>query len=150
MHGKLLLRLERCGGCLSLFPICRCCYRGQTYCSDDCRKPARKAQIRTAHATHQASPDGRDDHRDRNRELRKRAAPVTSVMDQGSEILAPSSSVCLPQGPIAPISGVAEVEGRSHDDADPTDCSSEDEPSLDEEPRSRAAWEPGAPRARRP
>jgi hypothetical protein len=104
-----------------VFPICRCCYHGQTYCSDDCRKPARAAQIRAARATYQASPGGREDHRDRNRELRKRAAPITSVMDQGTEILAPSSSVCLPQGPSSLMSSELEVEGRDHDDDDPTD-----------------------------
>src|SRR5438552_16948976 len=103
MDGKLLLRLERCLGCQGLFPICRACYRSQTYCGDDCRKPARVAQIRAARATYQAAPGGREDHRDRNRELRKRAAPITSVMDHGSEILAPSSSVCLPQSPTSLI-----------------------------------------------
>lgn len=113
MDGKLLLRLERCLGCQGLFPICRCCYHGQTYCSDDCRGPARAAQSRAARATYQASPGGREDHRDRNRELRKRAAPITSVMDQGSEILAPSSSVCLPQGPSSLMSSELEVEGRN-------------------------------------
>src|ERR1700733_2621235 len=132
MDGKLLLRLERCVGCQALFPICRCCYHGQTYCSDDCRKPARIAQARAARATHQASAGGREDHRDRNRELRKRAAPTTSVMDQGSEILAPSSSVCLPQGPSSPMSGELEVEGQSRDDDDTTDGVPEDEPTRDE------------------
>ena len=106
MDGRLLLRLERCVGCQSLFLICRSCYHGHTYCSDDCRNPARASQLREIRAAHQASPGGRKDHRDRNRELRKRdrelrkrAASITSVMDQGSEILALSSSVCLPQGP---------------------------------------------------
>lgn len=138
MDGRLLLRLERCVGCMCVFPICRCCYRGQTYCSDDCRGPARIAQTRTARATYQASTEGRDDHRDRNRELRRRAASVASVMDQGSEIVARSSSVCLPQGPCAPMSGVAEVEGRGDDDADPTDGVSEDQSPRDEDPGERS------------
>src|ERR1700704_6194819 len=72
MDGMFLLRLERCLGCQSLFLICRCCYHGHTYCSDDCRKPARTLQLRGIRAAHQASPGGRKDHRDRNRELRKR------------------------------------------------------------------------------
>jgi hypothetical protein len=42
-------------------------------CSDDCRKPARASQLRVIRATYQASPGAREDHRDRNRELRKRA-----------------------------------------------------------------------------
>jgi hypothetical protein len=136
MDGKLLLRLERCLRCHGIFPICRCCYRGQAYCDDACRAAARAAQCRAVRATYQASSDGRADHRDRNRELRKRAAPVGSVMDQGSKILAPSSSVCLPQGPSAPMSGGAEVSGRSHDDANPTDRISqvERERRCDEDP----------------
>jgi len=125
MHGKWLLVLERCLGCQALFLICRSCYHGQVYCGDACRKRARAAQVIMARAKHQATPHGRDDHRDRNRALRGRSAPITSVMDQGSEILAPSSSVCLPQGPSAPMSGAVEVERRNDDDADPTDCSSE-------------------------
>ena len=56
MDGRLLLRLERCLGCQSLFLICRCCYHGHTYCSDDCRKPARASQLRGIRAAHQASP----------------------------------------------------------------------------------------------
>src|SRR5882724_174051 len=129
MDDKLLLRLERCGRCLHLFAICRCCYRGQTYCGDDCRVPARAAQKSAARATYQGSPEGREDHRDRNRELRKCAAP--RVMDQGSEILAPSSSVWLPKGPLSPMDGAVEANGGSHDD-DPTDCNPENKPSLDE------------------
>lgn len=135
MDGRLLLRLERCVGCQSLFLICRSCYHGHTYCSDDCRKLARASQLREIRAAHQASPGGRKDHRDRNRalrkrdrELRKRAASLTSVMDQGSEILAPSSSVCLPQGPTSLIPSELEVEGRNHDDDDSTDSVSDNEP----------------------
>src|SRR3954469_21954157 len=139
MDGKLLLRLERCLRCQGVFPICRSCYHGQAYCSDDCRKPARTSQLRALRAAYQASPGGREDHRDRNRELRKRdrelrkrAASITSVMDQGSEILAPSSSVCLPQGPTSLMSSELEVEGRNHDDDDSTDSVSDNEPTLDE------------------
>src|SRR5436190_2192912 len=119
MDDKLLLRLERCGRCLHLFAICRCWYRGQTYCGDDCRVPARAEQKSAARATYQGTPEGREDHRDRNRELRKCAAP--RVMDQGSEILVPSSSVWLPKGPLSPMDGAVEANGGSHDD-DPTDC----------------------------
>src|SRR3954462_5972333 len=139
MDGKLLLRLERCLRCQGVFPICRSCYHGQAYCSDDCRKPARASQLRALRAAYQASPGGREDHRDRNRELRKRdrelrkrAASITGVMDQGSEILVPPSSVCLPQGPSSPMSGELEVEGQSRDDDDTTDGVPENEPTRDE------------------
>jgi hypothetical protein len=55
-------------------------------------------------------------------------------MDQGSEILAPSSSVCLPQGPSTPMSGELEADGRNHDDDVPTDSVHEDERPRDEDP----------------
>jgi hypothetical protein len=42
-------------------------------------------------------------------------------MDQGSEIQAPTSTVCPPQGPFASMDDVPEARSGSHDD-DPTDC----------------------------
>jgi len=128
-----VLVLERCGFCVGVFPICRPCYRGQTYCSGDCRKPARAAQKKEARARHQQSPLGREDHRDRNRDLRlrKRAVATVSVMDQGSEKLARLVTVCLPEGLTPPMDG-GEVLGRKHDNDDPTDRDPEDEPALDE------------------
>ena len=114
-----LLCLERCGACLGVFPICRPCFHGQTYCGDACRLPARKAQARLARATYQRSSRGRRVRSDRRRELRRRAASIIFVMDQGTELVALSTSVCLPQGPLAPMSGVLEVAGRSPDDETP-------------------------------
>ncbi|MGH8516761.1 MAG: hypothetical protein ACREUE_04815, partial [Panacagrimonas sp.] len=67
-----LLRLERCGFCVGVFALCRACFRGQVYCDDSCRVPARRAQKRAARARHQQSPEGLEDHRERNRDLRLR------------------------------------------------------------------------------
>jgi len=39
------LRCKRCG---TAFEICRCCYTGQRYCSDDCRERGRAEQLRQA------------------------------------------------------------------------------------------------------
>lgn len=128
----LLLVLERCGGCDGLFSICRPCYHGQTYCDKSCRVPARAAQTRAARATYQRSAHGRRARRDRNRRLRRRAVPITFVMDQGAELLAPTSSVCLPQGPHAPMSGGVEIEGRSQDDDIPTEGDFENGSTCDE------------------
>ena len=111
-----LLCLERCAACAGLFSICRPCFHGQTYCGDGCRRPARKAQARVARATYQRSSRGRLVRSARRRELRSRAGAINLGMDQGTEIVAPASSVCLPQGPPAPMSGVREVGGRSLDD----------------------------------
>ena len=119
----LLLLVERCVDCEHLFWICRRCYRGQTYCGDRCRGPARAEQAKTARAKHQKSPRGRRAHSIHNRDLRrrKRAALIIFEMDQGSELLAPTSSVCLPQGSLAPMDGVPAAEGRSSDDDHSTD-----------------------------
>jgi hypothetical protein len=112
----LLLVVERCGGCGGMFPICRCCYHGQTYCGKSCRVPARATQARAARSKYQLSLHGRRVRSERRRERRDGAASITNVMDQGPEEVAPTSSVCLPQGPHAPMTGVVETEGRSQDD----------------------------------
>lgn len=111
-----LLCLERCAACASLFSICRPCFHGQIYCGDRCRLPARKAQARAARAMYQRSSRGRLVRSARRRELRTRAGAINLGMDQGTEIVAPTSSVCLPQGPPTPMSGIREVGGRSLDD----------------------------------
>lgn len=60
--------------CQSRFFICSSCYRGQAYCSPACRDRARRDQCRVARRRHQASPEGRLDHRDRQRAFRRRQA----------------------------------------------------------------------------
>ena len=68
--------------------LCACseCDRGQMYCGTPCRKISRAEIARRARAVHQASPLGRQDHRDRNRDYRARRS--TRVMDLGSKDLA--------------------------------------------------------------
>lgn len=96
--GEVVLRQRVCGGtgdsgCHAVFWICQHCDRGQRYCSLACRLEARRCQRRSANSRHQRSPEGRLDHRDRQRAYRHRAqAPVT---DQGSlSIPSPASSGC--------------------------------------------------------
>ena len=55
-----------------VFYLCRRCDRGQRYCSPRCREKALRLQRREANRRHQQSPEGRLDHRDRQREYRKR------------------------------------------------------------------------------
>jgi hypothetical protein len=38
----------RCKSCGTAFKLCRCCYTGQRYCSDDCRERGRAEQLRQA------------------------------------------------------------------------------------------------------
>ena len=80
--------LRTCALCSSLFCICRQHDRGHAYCSDSCRKGGRQRSLRRARATHQRSPEGRADQRDRMRLIRLRVR--LPVMDQGSEKLAQS------------------------------------------------------------
>lgn len=78
---QLFCRAEGCGG---LFFVCRCCYRGQAYCSQRCRAKARREQRRRANRKHQLSWEGRLDHRDRQSAYRRRRA-ARLVTDQGSD-----------------------------------------------------------------
>ena len=81
-----------------MFWLCRHCDRGQRYCSLTCRAEARLRQRRQANQRHQRSPEGRLDHRDRQRAYRERQADAQeneSVTDQGSvSITSPASSEC--------------------------------------------------------
>jgi hypothetical protein len=69
--------------CESVFYVCRPCDRGQRYCSERCQDKTRREQRRVANRRHQRSLEGRLDHRDRQREYRRRLA-ARRVTDQGS------------------------------------------------------------------
>ena len=73
-QGEAVFRQRVCRGCNAVFCICRSCDRGQRYCSPDCRFLALREQRRRANRRHQHSPEGRLDHRDRQRAYRKRCA----------------------------------------------------------------------------
>ena len=69
-----LLRQRFCRGadCGVVFWICRHCDRGHRYCGERCRQKARRQSRRDANRRHQQSPEGRLDHRDRQRAYRER------------------------------------------------------------------------------
>jgi hypothetical protein len=73
-RGEVVFRQKRCRACNAVFVICRSCDRGQRYCNPGCRVAALREQRRRANRRHQHSPEGRLDHRDRQREYRKRCA----------------------------------------------------------------------------
>jgi hypothetical protein len=77
-------RLCRADICGAVFYVCRPCDRGQRYCSERCRDEARRQQRRAANRRHQCSAEGRLDHRDRQREYRRRLV-LLRVTDQGSD-----------------------------------------------------------------
>lgn len=80
------LRQRRCcaRNCGALFWICRSCDRGHRYCSRPCRRLHRREQLRQANRRHQQSPEGRADHRDRQRAYRCRLR-ARGVTDQGRQ-----------------------------------------------------------------
>lgn len=97
-HDEVILRQRICLGqeCHAVFWLCRHCDRGQRYCSLTCRDQARLRQLREANQRHQRSPEGRLDHRDRQREYRERQCEERSrVTDQGSvSITSPALFEC--------------------------------------------------------
>lgn len=95
----------RCGLCTIIFYLCQRCDRGQCYCRDLCRREARLRSCRAARARHQASEEGRLDHRDRQRAYRARRKLISAgVTDQGSP--SPPDSIKVPAGAdrVAPTS----------------------------------------------
>lgn len=98
--AEVVLRQRFCvaAGCGALFWICRCCDRGQRYCSDRCRAKARREQRRAANLRHQQSPEGRADHRQHQRDYRKRQAKAAKVFvtDQSSPDSCPTGNITAP------------------------------------------------------
>ena len=82
---EVILRQRICLTCRTLFWICRRCDRGHRYCSASCRYQAYGQQRRVANRRHQRSPEGRLDHRDRQRAYRRRRLIAQkSVTDESS------------------------------------------------------------------
>ena len=78
------------------------CYRGHSYCSEECGEQGRGRVVAAAKARHQSSKEGRRDHRDRQNRYRKRlrAGLVRKkVTDLGIEKLAESETASVAVGP---------------------------------------------------
>lgn len=80
-------RFCRASNCGRVFWICHQCDRGQHYCSLGCRLEACRQQHRLANRRYQQSPEGRQDHRDRQREYRRRHPRSARVTDVSSLVL---------------------------------------------------------------
>jgi len=74
--------MRACGWCRRPFFICRSCDRGHVYCGERCRREGYARHRQAARARHQRSPEGRLDHRDRQRAYRARRR--SRVTDQSS------------------------------------------------------------------
>jgi hypothetical protein len=70
-------RFFLCGLCRTQAFICRCCDRGQVYCSGDCAQEARRENQRRAGRRYQTSSRGRAAHALRARRYRARRKAVT-------------------------------------------------------------------------
>jgi hypothetical protein len=110
-------RLFLCLGCRSQVIICRCCDRGQVYCSGDCSRRARRQSVQAAARRYEASLPGRRAHATRMDRYRAKLAQSSDgvavgmadegrqreiVTHQGSP-LRPAND-CLPAGAIATTS----------------------------------------------
>ncbi len=117
-------RLCRAKHCGAVFWICRHCDRGQQYCSDRCRGKARHEQRRAANLRHQQSPEGKLDHRDRQRDYRRRRAQAR-VTDQGSQAPLISCNIPLPifASPMNDESNQASEQDRPNPEAGVPYCS---------------------------
>jgi len=71
----------RCKWCGQRFYVCLQCYHGEVYCCEQCAAEGYRAVRDEARARHQSSEDGKEDHRDRMRELR--ALKNKPVTDEG-------------------------------------------------------------------
>lgn len=75
-----------------MFFVCQPCYRGQAYCSDDCRQKMRRQQRRKANRRYEQDPEIRQDHCARQRDYRERQR-LRRVTDQSSIIECGSGSI---------------------------------------------------------
>jgi len=82
-------------GCGLMFFICRPCYRGQAYCSEECRQKSRRKQLRQANRRYLEDPEVRQDHCERMREYRRRGRS-SRVIDQSSTIEWSSGTIGVP------------------------------------------------------
>src|SRR3954469_15592688 len=81
-------------GCRTRLSACARCKKLGRYCPDPGARIVRHEKQRRARRVHQQSPEGRADHRDRNRDYRRRLrAQRQSVMDTPSSYLAKNGNV---------------------------------------------------------
>ncbi len=76
----MLLMPITCRLCREIFHICRCCYRGQAYCSGLCRILRKRQKHRQAQRRCRQTPKGKKAHREaENRRRQKLAGRKTEI-----------------------------------------------------------------------
>ncbi len=104
--------MRACRLCQQPFFLCPACDRGHAYCSLPCRREGRARTLRAAGRRHQQSPEGRLDHRDRQRAYRTRCRARLSACTAQAGVTHQTSPAPLPCGtlpacpPETPLPGV--------------------------------------------
>lgn len=113
---ELVLIELLCAACRSIFHVCERDYRGHRYCQEMCRGRGQRQARRAANDRHQRSAEGRADHRDRNRALRKRKSAATSVTDMGSKEFDHVASLPTPERLPVAMEVAVQSEGEGKND----------------------------------
>ena len=87
----MLLLLIHCRWCGLSFYICQRCWRGQAYCSDECRTAGYKKCHREAQRKYRQTQKGKKVHREaENRRRHGLSQKKTKNMDDGSSTVVPA------------------------------------------------------------
>lgn len=79
----MVLREIKCRWCDIFFCICQSCWRGQVYCSDECRIYGRRKAHREAQKRYRQTAEGQSAHREAERKRRMRIVKK-NMDDRGS------------------------------------------------------------------
>lgn len=112
--SNMLLRQICCSWCGCTFCVCLSCWRGQSYCSDECSIAGRRHVHREAQRRYRQTHKGKCAHREAERRRRKRGAKK-NVADRGST---PLSTGCN----IPPLSARSTGEGKGFDEPGREGC----------------------------
>jgi len=85
LKDMFILRVICCGWCHLFFCVCQSCWRGQAYCSNECRKARQIHVHREAQRRYRKKEKGRLAHLKAQRRYRMRLVEK-SVADRGSTI----------------------------------------------------------------
>src|SRR4051794_16786970 len=139
---ELLVFELGCGRCGRSFHVRRPDYRGQGYCSEDCRELEQAALRRMANARHQRSDEGRQDHAAHQRTLKARKhAKAEAVTDVSRQKVAPHAEWFAPESPVPLAASAPEADGNTDADDLPGVDSPVDntDPSVSDRRARRAA-----------
>ena len=97
--------MRACRWCGQPFCLCRACDRGHAYCSHPCRRASRTQSLRAAGRRHQQSPEGRLDHRDRQRAYRARYRARVTHQTSPAAVVCGTLPACPPPTPMPGLAG---------------------------------------------